>query len=214
MAAMPTRQRALRKEAVQNRQRLLIAAKQVFAMKGTDAAVDEIARVAGVGMGTLYRHFPTKQALIDELVSELRQRLLYLGRKAALKGDGLGLETLLVDAGRAQARDPGYMQFLWSRSDAGRAFVDEFLQLLSDLVDQAKAAGRVRSDLSVTDVWMTLWSLRSIVEMTRTRAPAAWHRHVELLIAGMRPDPSGERPLSARPMTPAEAQRCIDDASR
>ncbi|MDQ1718021.1 MAG: hypothetical protein QOE89_1974, partial [Pseudonocardiales bacterium] len=66
--AAPIAARPLRRDAAENRERLLDAAIQVFAEHGLDAGVDEVARVAGVGTGTLYRRFPTKQALIDELV--------------------------------------------------------------------------------------------------------------------------------------------------
>lgn len=196
--------RKRRPEAVENRTRLLHAARQVFAVSGPDARVEEIAQAAGVGMGTFYRNFGSKQALVDELVADVRRRLLALATKAGT------LESLILDAGRAQARDPGYMSFLWSRSTAGQAAVDEFLDILAGLLAAAQDDGRVRADLSVTDVWMALWSLRAVLEMTRRSAPAAWKRHVDLLIAGMRPG----TPLTAKPMTLPQARRCIAEASR
>jgi AcrR family transcriptional regulator len=153
--------RPMRREAVENRERLLFAARQVFAVKGLDAPVDEIARAAGVGMGTFYRHFPTKQAIIDELVGDLRRSLLQVARRARLRNDDAGLEALLFDAGTLHARDPGYMQFLWSRSESEQDAVEEFLTILAELLEQGKAAGRIRADLAVTDVWLSLWSLRA-----------------------------------------------------
>ena len=74
--------KTLRRDAAQNRQRLLDAAEQVFAERGLEASVDEVARVAGVGMGTLYRRFPTKEALIAELVRELLEDVLLLARSS------------------------------------------------------------------------------------------------------------------------------------
>jgi AcrR family transcriptional regulator len=189
----------------------LYAARQVFAVRGLDAGVDEIARVAGVGMGTLYRRFPTKQALIDELVGDLRRRLLEIGRRAQRLGDENGLETLLFDAGRLQARDPGCMQFLWSRSEREQQAVEQFLAILADLLERGQACGRIRRDLSVTDVWVSLWSLRGILEMTRSSAPNAWKRHLQLMIAGMSVRPA--ETLTPNAMTLTQAKRCIEAAS-
>jgi AcrR family transcriptional regulator len=207
----PTR-RPLRREAAENRERLLYAAKQVFAVKGLDAGVDEIARTAGVGMGTFYRRFPTKQALIDELVADLRRRLLEVARNAQRADPENGLEALLYGAGQLQARDPGCMRFLWSRSHSEQAAVDEFLAILADLHARGQAAGRIRHDVSVTDVWVALWSLRGILEMTRGTAPNAWKRHLRVMIAGMSTEPVDA--LSPNPMTLNQAKRCIEAASR
>lgn len=210
----PPRQRAVRREAQENRARLLLAARHVFALRGPDARVEEIAQAAGVGLGTFYRNFATKQALFDELVGEVRRRLLALATRARRAPDGTGLEQLLVDAGKAQARDPGYMQFLWTPSTAEQGAVDEFLGILAELLADAQRAGRIRSDIEVTDVWMTLWSLRGILEMTRAAAPTAWRRHLELMIVGMRTHPAGDEPLAAAPLSLARARRAIAAASR
>jgi AcrR family transcriptional regulator len=206
------RVRPLRGDAAENRERLVISARQVFAEKGLDAGVEEIARVAGVGMGTLYRRFPTKQALVDELVADVRRRLLKVGRRAQRQPDDRALETLLYDCGRLQARDPSCMQFLWSRSVAEAAAIDEFLAIVDDVHGRAQAAGRVRADVSVTDVWVALWSLRAILEMTRRHAPGAWRRHVRLLIDGMAAADAG--PLTPAGMTTTQARDCVWAASR
>jgi AcrR family transcriptional regulator len=210
--ASTTARRPLRREAAANRERLLDAARKVFADRGLDAGVDEIARAAGVGMGTLYRRFPTKQALVDELVGDMRRQLLEIGRRAARGGEDDGLETLLFEAGRLQAREPSCVHFLWNTSTSGQEAVDDFLAILAQLLDRGQAAGRIRADVAVTDVWVALWSLRGILEMTRGTAPNAWKRHVRLMIAGMSAGPS--EPLSPNPMTVAQARRCIEAASR
>ena len=201
----------LRREAAENRDRLLYAARQVFAVRGLDAGVDEIARAAGVGMGTLYRRFPTKQALIDELVGDLRRRLLAIAQRAQRLGADRGLEKLLFDSGQLQAREPGCMQFLWSTSASEQPAVNEFLAILTVLLEQGQAAGRIRDDVSVTDVWVTLWSLRGILEMTRSTAPSAWKRHLLLMISSLSVEPAAV--LSPKPMTLAQAKQCIEGAS-
>ena len=87
--------RPLRRDAEQNRQRLLDAAADVFAEHGLDASVEEIARTAGVGMGTLYRRFPTKDALISALVHDALTTMLKLAREGTERADGTGLEYSL-----------------------------------------------------------------------------------------------------------------------
>ena len=75
-------ERPLRRDAAENRRRLLDAATEVFSAHGLDGSVEEVARVAGVGMGTLYRRFPTKQDLIDTLVGDMRRELAALAQAA------------------------------------------------------------------------------------------------------------------------------------
>src|SRR5258708_38916566 len=87
--------RAMRSDALKNRERLLVAAGQVFEEKGLQASVADVARVAGVGMGTLYRRFPSKEALIDALVTEVLEATIVMAEDAATMPDGTGLEHFL-----------------------------------------------------------------------------------------------------------------------
>jgi AcrR family transcriptional regulator len=204
--AAPIPARPLRRDAAENRERLLDAAIQVFAEHGLDAGVDEVARVAGVGTGTLYRRFPTKQALIDELVGGMRRSILAVARRAALATDGSGIEDLLVGAGELQAAQSGCLRRLWNQSDAESDALNEFRSLIGVLLKSGQAAGRIRPDITSTDISMLLWSLRGVIESTVTAAPNAWRRHLELMIAGLRPvGPDGlSAVLSAKPMTVAQ----------
>jgi AcrR family transcriptional regulator len=177
--------RPLRRDAAENRSRLLAAASQVFDEQGLDAGVEEIARVAGVGMGTLYRRFPTKDALIDALVTDLLDAMIELAREAALRPDGLGLEYFLEGASDYQARNPGCLPRLWRGPDNGLVKIAR--GLISDLLEDAKRHGRVRDDLTSTDLNVILWSIRGVIETTISVAPQAWRRHLELVIGGMRP---------------------------
>ena len=193
--------RPLRRDAAENRQRLLDAATEVFAKHGLDGSVEEVARVAGVGMGTLYRRFPTKQDLIDTLVGDMRRELAALARAASTATDGTGLERLLVSAGELQAGGRGCLSGLWDHSTAELGAMTTFRSTLRLLLTRAQAAERVRADVVSTDVWMLLWSLRGVIETTGAVAPNAWRRHLELMIAGLRPVTGpfatglGERPL-------------------
>ncbi len=194
----------LRRDAAENRERLLDAANQVFSSAGIHGTVEEVARVAGVGMGTLYRRFPTKQALIDELVGGLRRDLLALGRSAKERTDGTGLESLLVGAAALQASDRGCVSQLWNHSEIGLDAMQEFRRVIAELLADAQAAGRIRADLTATDISLALWSVRGVISTTRAVAPHAWRRHLELLIAGMRPAGTHE-PLREKALTAAQA---------
>jgi AcrR family transcriptional regulator len=136
----------MRSDALKNRERLLAAAGQVFEEKGLEASVADVAGAAGVGMGTLYRHFPSKEALVEALVSDVLETTIALARAAAVRPDGTGLEHFL------------------------------------------------RS----TDISLALWSIRGVLETTGPNAPEAWKRHLDLLVAGMRPTDAelAQRPLS------------------
>jgi AcrR family transcriptional regulator len=182
-----TSARPLRRDAAKNKEKLLGAALVVFAENGLEGSVEEVARVAGVGMGTLYRRFPTKQALIDELVGTARRELLTLARTCTELRDGTGLEKLLVLAGQLQAGKLGCLQRIWDHSDAELDAMENFRDIVRDLLADGQSHRRIRTDITQTDVSMILWSLRGVIETTRDIAPNVWRRHLDLLIAGIRP---------------------------
>lgn len=201
--------RPLRRDAAENREKLLQAAVAVFTEHGLDGSVEEVAHAAGVGMGTLYRRFPTKQALVDEIVGGVRRDLLALAQAAAGAEDGTGLEQLLRDAGQLQAAHSGCLQQLWNSSDAEQATMRRFRTLLRELLVAAQRAGRVRPEATGTDIAMILWSVRGVIETTRDVAPTAWRRHLELLVAGLRPNDNGPfaTELTERPLSEVQSRR-------
>lgn len=202
--------RPLRRDAAQNRERLLDAADRVFGEHGLEAGVDEVARVAGVGMGTLYRRFPTKQALIDELVGGLRRDLLRVARAAEVAPDGMGLEQLVVATGELQAARPGCLSLLWDHSDAELSSLHEYRQIGRRVLKVAQDAGRIRPDVTSTDIAMVLWSARGVIATTVAIAPRVWRRHLELLLAGLRPaDFAGPGPLRELPLTDEQAHQIM-----
>ncbi len=185
----------MRSDALKNRERLLAAAGQVFEEKGLEASVADVARVAGVGMGTLYRHFPSKEALVEALVSEVLETTIALARDAATQPDGTGLERFLREASAFQAEHLGCLPKLWITD---HHLVQVARELIAGLLGDAQAHGRIRLDLRSTDISLALWSIRGVLETTGPNAPEAWKRHLALLIAGMRPtdDELAQRPLS------------------
>lgn len=193
----------MRSDAAKNRERLLWAAGQVFEEKGLEASVTDVARVAGVGMGTLYRRFASKDALIEALVSEVLEATIDMARMASAWPDGRGLEHFLEEASSYQAAHLGCLPKLWITD---HHLVQVARDLIERLLADAQAHGWIRADLTSTDVSLALWSMRGVLETTGANAPEAWRRHLCLLVAGMRP---ADAALSEPPLSQAQVDRIM-----
>jgi AcrR family transcriptional regulator len=187
----------LRRDAELNRRRVLDAAAEVFSVRGLEAPVEEIANAAGVGMGTLYRRFANKEALIEQLVNDLFERVLEAGRRAVGAENGTGLEVFLRQTVQLQETHRGCLARLWE-SPIPDAFLVEFDQLLNLLLSQAQSAGRIRSDCAATDLSVVLWASQGVVEATSGWGRKAWERHLDIVLSGLRP---GASPLSHPPIS-------------
>jgi AcrR family transcriptional regulator len=195
--------RPLRRDAVRHREQLLAAAVQVFDEQGLDASVTDIARAAGVGIGTLYRRFPTKEALIDTLVHEVLGAIVQMARDAAAAPDGTGLERFLEATGAYQAEHAGCLPRLWN---SDHEMVRLARRLIAKLLLDAKEHGRVRHDLTSTDLTVAMFSLNGVLEATLPVAPDAWRRHLDIMIAGMRPAPEE---LPHRALSPGRLDKVL-----
>ena len=195
--------RPLRRDAADNRLRLLTAASRVFESQGLGASVADVARAAGVGMGTLYRRFPSKEALIEALVTEVLEAHVTMAKEAALLPDGVGLEAFLEASGAYQSEHLGCLPKLWN---IDHELVRTARELIANLLSNAQAHGRVRTDLTSTDITLVLWSLRGVLQTSRGSAPNAWRRYLDLLIAGMRPT---DVALPHAPLTQREVDRIL-----
>ncbi|MFD9664048.1 TetR/AcrR family transcriptional regulator, partial [Rhodococcus sp. NPDC059968] len=189
-------EKALRRDAAENRQRLLDAAATVFSARGLDVGVDEIARVAGVGIGTLYRRFPTKDALISELVRQVLEDFVALAHEALSTPNGEGLEQVLYGTGAILASHRGCLSRMWN-DDETAVLKHQYRQILDELLAGAKRHGRIRDDATGADLELILWSLRGVVATTRGVTDTGWRRILAVMIAGLRP---GAETLDAPPM--------------
>ncbi|MFT3865076.1 MAG: TetR/AcrR family transcriptional regulator [Solirubrobacterales bacterium] len=189
----------LRRDAARNRDRLLAAAAAVFAENGLEAGVDDVAREAGVGTGTLYRHFPNKEALIDELVRDLLTDLLEVATESLREPDGAGLEAFLYAVGTQQSERLGCLPRLWS-TPRHRDLMIPIREAATELLREAQRAGRVREDLAPPDLFALLWSLRGVIQTSHAVDADAWRRHLEILLIGIAPSEVELRhpPLSDR----------------
>jgi AcrR family transcriptional regulator len=196
--------RPLRQDAARNRERLVRAARELFRRKGLDAPLEDIAREAGVAIGTLYNRFPSRGELIDAALGPLAEHAVELAERAARAEDPWqGFASLIEDTCALFAEDRGYADVYRSRVP-GTPVIAAAQQRLSAVkaatMARAKRAGVLRADVEPADIAILTWGIAGIVDATRDIAPDAWRRHLALLLDGLRPE--GSHPLPAPPLTP------------
>ena len=186
--------RPLRADARRNRERILAAAKTAFAEGGVHAQMEDVARRAGVGVGTLYRHFPTKEALIGELLAQ-KFRLLLEGAQAALDVEDpweAFAGTLRRNA-ELMAADAAVQDALMRADDAAWSYAEEAREELKTTfavtIDRGKAAGVIRDDFTIDDVPMLMCGLSSTMAASPSGDAFDWRRHLELMLDGIRARP-------------------------
>jgi AcrR family transcriptional regulator len=208
---------ALRRDARRNRERILVATRQAFQERGLDVGVDEIARRAGVGMGTLYRHFPTKDALIDAIVHVGFEQLAVAAERALEASNAWdGFEAFLLEAVEMQSADRGFKDALAARGRDQRDVKLARRRLhtaMARLVERGQREGELRADLAPEDVVMLLWATARIVERTADAAPGVVRRFLALHLAGLRPAATGHPP-EVPPLSRRQLQRAIAASAR
>jgi AcrR family transcriptional regulator len=181
---------ALRADAARNRARVLRVAREQLAMGDDSLMFNSIARLAGVGVGTVYRHFPNRSALLEALMAERFQQLVSEAQAAATEPDALaGLHRLLRYALGHVLDGPGLTGVLESAGDADvrtSVMKADFDRAVTELLDRARQAGAIRPDLEADDVRRLLCGVEHAV-----RAGDDPARHAELylgvLLEGLRP---------------------------
>jgi AcrR family transcriptional regulator len=197
----------LRRDAADNHRRLLEAAVAEFGEQGMDACVEQIAARAGVGIGTFYRRFGTKDALVDRLVTDLLDELVASAEHRIAAGAGDGLETYLREVATALVHHRGVLARVWSGRPAEHS--ERLRPLMLQLLANAQGSGAIRREVSPNDITVLMWSLRSIIEITGDAAGVACQRQLDFVIAGMRPDaePPRHPALSDRARLKAEHRK-------
>jgi AcrR family transcriptional regulator len=196
-----------RRDAALNHERVLDAARQVFGERGADASIEEIAARAGVGIGTVYRRFASKNALVDELLRLALEDMTSAAERALATPGGHGLEDFLRAAGQAFADHARYADLLLSRPADPRA-TRQISAAIEELTARALAEGTVNPGITAGDVLALTWTLRGLVQATAQVAPDAWQRYLDIHLAGMRAQGSltAVPPMSARQMATLTSQ--------
>jgi AcrR family transcriptional regulator len=197
-----------RRDAVRNYHRILDAARDVLGESGANASMEEIAARAGVGVGTVYRRFASKDALIDELMQLAVEEILASADQALARADGHGLEQLLRALGQCFADHARYAGLLLQRpTDAATS--RRMRAAIEVLTARATAAGTVNRGVTVGDVMALIWAMRGLVQAAGEVAPESWQRFLDIQLAGMRaPGPlSSASPLSSRQLSKLAPRR-------
>ncbi|BCJ62205.1 TetR/AcrR family transcriptional regulator [Micromonospora endophytica] len=201
---MTSTDRHLRADAARNRAALLAAAEAEFADRGLEASVADIARRAGIGKGTVFRHFPTKEDLLAAVVLDRVDDLAALARRltaAADPGAAL-LEFLDAAADRQQQLD---LSFLRESGEVNARLSESRARLFAQitvLVERAQAAGAIRTDITATDVILLMCAPNHVASFVPAAPAGLWRRYLAIIFDGLRPH--GVRPLPTPPPEPGQ----------
>ncbi|MFF4596075.1 TetR/AcrR family transcriptional regulator [Amycolatopsis sp. NPDC001319] len=206
---MPDTPRPLRRDAEANLARILDAAAATFNEDGVETSIEVVAQRAGVGLGTIYRRFSTKHALLDELGRRLLRDVVAIGERHLDDADGTGLAGYFHDIGELLATHSGLMAHRWTMPDAG-PLLRRSRELQGLLLAGAQRHGLAREELTAEDVAVACWSLQGVADTTRATGVQAWQRHVEVLLAGFAP---AGRAFTHAPLTASEMDTVISAAS-
>ena len=196
----------LRRDAAENRERILEAARTLLADQGLDASMDEVARAAGVGPATLYRRFATKEALLDAILGDVLERFHELVVEALREDDAFtGLAHLLERSILVQLENRAFLEVLAVRLPVEPQLAKargSILPLVDQLVTRAQEQGALRADLAAADIQVLLWELGRVVESTAVCSTELWRRYLGLMLDGLRADAAHPLPHPA----PSRAQ--------
>jgi AcrR family transcriptional regulator len=184
-----------RVDAARNRKRVLDAAVHEHARHGSALGMQEVARRAGVGIGTVYRHFPSRQALIEAIAYPFFERGLLLARSVKRDSpEDERFDTYVRGFARALSVHGVHGQCTWD-APAAEPVRAELRVLIGEFVESAKRHGTLRQDVVAEDAFALLWTIAALVEATSETTPAIWQRHIELVLDGLRGQPPSDLPV-------------------
>ena len=199
----------LRSDAERNRARILDAARRLYTETGSAVTHNEVARAAGVGVGTVYRRFPQREDLLRALFEDQLDAVAALAEAALAEPDPWqGLRAFLARVVELQAADRGLQEYmLGPQAHArARASTDRLVPVVGQLLERAQERGQVRPEVTATDVALIPVMVGAVTERSRDVAPGLEQRVLAVALDGLRP--AGE-PLPGRPLEPAELGRVL-----
>ena len=206
--------RPLRRDAERNRQRLLDAAREVFAARGVDVTLDDIARHAGLSVGALYRHFPGREELVEALFDTKLDEIADWAEQARHDPDAwAGLTGFLQRTTSAMAADRGLRDVLFSRTyghDRVERARERLAPAIDALVARCQRDGAVRADLTGADIALVQFMIAALIEYTEPVDPDLWPRYLALVLDGLRHEGATRTSLPH----PAPAAQNVSDVAR
>ena len=200
--------RPLRRDAERNRQLILRAAAEVFTTRGLQASLDDVARHAGVGVGTVYRRFPDKESLAEALFEDRIEAMATLAEHALTEPDPwTGLMSFLEGACTQLATDRGLREIVMfathGRDRTGRARA-RMQPLVTALVQRAQQDGQLRADIRPTDMLFIEFMISAAASYAEPVRPEIWRRYLTLITDALRPARADTTPLPEPALEPRE----------
>jgi AcrR family transcriptional regulator len=203
--------RPLRRDASLNRERIVAAARELFAERGLEVTMDEIARRAGVGVGTVYRRFPRREEIIQALFEQRMEDYLALTERSLADPDPWhGLVEFCEQGLAMQAADRGLKELLAGHGhggESGARMRARLIPLVERLVARAQEAGVLRPDVGALDLPMVSLMVGQVIDFSHEVAPDLWRRYLALLLDGLRSEGSV---LPLAPLEPAQLDAAIE----
>jgi AcrR family transcriptional regulator len=191
--------RPLRADAERNRQRILAAARELFAVRGLDVTLDAIAEHAGLGVGTVYRRFANREELVDALFEERVSALVRFADQALeLPDPWEGLVFLMESIFSEESADRGLREVILSAAPS-RDRIERARERLEPtalkVLHNAQDAGALRADVTETDMAMVALMLGAVADASRALNPDLWRRYLHLMLDGLRVERDGPSTL-------------------
>jgi AcrR family transcriptional regulator len=186
-----TEPRPQRADARRNRERIVAAAREVFAQCGQETQMDEIARNAGVGVGTVYRHFPTKDALVGELMRAKFAGHAEVARRWSTVEDGwAAFEGFLRETIGHMAQDATLQRMMWVTSEEAMDFAEparlELSEIVGTMIVRAQGQGTLRQDFDVVHMPALMCAIGGAMSAQNSLVVDHWQLVVEVVIDGLR----------------------------
>jgi AcrR family transcriptional regulator len=213
MAQKAATGRPLRKDAARNRQRILDAAYELFAARGLSVTLNDIARYAGVGVGTVYRHFPDRERLIDGLFEQKIDEVAALMQESLDDPDPWhGLSHFLETNLALQAKDRSLRELILGAAGGFERLARARARLMpigARLISRAIDAGELRQDVQPQDLPLIQLMLSSVIDISDDVAPDLWRRYLAIVLRGLRANPGAPEELPAAPPAPNRVDRMM-----
>jgi AcrR family transcriptional regulator len=204
--------RPLRKDAERNRQRILAAAGAVFAECGVQATLDAVAERAGVGVGTVYRRFPDKEALIDALFEERIEAIVAIAEECLAMDDAWEAFAAFFDRAVSLHGEDRALKDLVFSAAHGNERVARARRRIKPAVEaiaaRAQADGRLRADFTITDTPVLQLMLTEVIEYAGDVEPCVWRRYLAILLDGLRAE-AARTPLEPAALTDDQLDRVM-----
>lgn len=196
--------RPLRRDAARNRQRILEAADELFRRRGLSASLNDIAHYAGVGVGTVYRHFPDKDQLVEGLFEQRFEELVRRMEEAVADPDAWhGLTSFIRFSTDLQASDHAIKDLL-TGGHVGLERISRIRARLmpmgEELVRRAHADGRLREDIEAADLPVIQGMMGPLIDASAELDPDLYRRYLDIVIRGIAARPEQEPALSTPPL--------------